>query len=407
MNVATVNLEFDRPSGIAGEAGIGLGRAMTVTCHTSLEELEAVWTNFQQHAHTTAYNSYQWAAAWQATVGVQLLAKPRIMVGRGLIGEVLFILPLQIRRRWRLDVLEWHGAPDISYGFGVISKCFAGLAQRWFAQHLGLVLEAAGKFDAVSLLEMPEKLLGCVHPLRDHFNVTAANETFMLQLHRDYDTLYARKRNAETRRANRRKDARLQEMGDLTFRQITEPSELKSVIDVMLKHKVSRLAANGIHGVFEAAEHRMIHMLATAQQSNGSPIFTAHALTLDSKLLAVMFGGAMSGFYWFYISSLAPAGPESKHSPGDYALRRTIEACCNEGLVAFDFGPGSAAYKASWTDKNTKLFGLVQARSIRALPFCMAIALKLGAKKLVKKNAYLKALAFRLRRHFRSTKAES
>ncbi len=407
MNMATINLEFNLPSGLAGETSMGLGPAVTVTCHTSLEELGTVWTNFQQHAHTTAYNSYQWAAAWQATVGAQLQVKSRILVGRGINGELLFILPLQIRRRWRLDVLEWHGSPDISYGFGLFSKCFAGAARHWFEEHLAAVLGAVGEFDALCLLDMPESMLGLEHPLRRHFNLTATNETFMLRLNREYDTVYERKRNAETRRANRRKDARLQEMGELTFRNVAEPSELKSVIDVMLKDKVSRLAANGIHGVFEATEHRMVHMLAAARQPDGTPMFSTHALQLDGKLLAVTFGGVMNSCYWFYISSLAPKGPETKHSPGDYALRRTIEACCEGGLGTFDFGPGSAVYKTGWTDETTKLHCLVQARSLRALPFAMAIAVELWAKRRVKKIPLLKQLAFSVRRIFRSTKPDS
>lgn len=375
--------------------------AMQIVCFDSLAEVSGLWLPFQQHARATAYNSHQWASAWQETVGARLRAEPRVLAGFDRQGSVQFILPLQLRRAWGMRVLQWHGAPDVPYGMGLFAEEFLPHAADWFSSNLGAVLAKAGKFDLLQLDDMPERMFGHPHPLASSFNLASANATYILNLGSNFEEVYARKRNAETRRANRRKDSRMAELGALKFRQITDRRKIPAMVDVMLQHKIARLAAEGIHGVFTKDVRRMVHKLA-GSQGEGQPLFTLHALTLDDNLLACTFGGWMNGTYSFYISSIGPEGPVTRHSPGDYALRKTIEQCCEAGLESFDFGPGSAAYKTGWTDETVQLFSTIRANNIGALVLAAYKMATTHVKRRVKSHAGLRDLAFKLRRVIRA-----
>ena len=298
-------------------------------------------------------------------------------------------------------MLEWHGSPDTPYGYGLFADTFLPRASTWFKDNVDTVLSKAGRFDLLHLTNMPQTMFGQPHPLICTFNVTGANETYILKLDSDFGELYKRKRNSETRRANRRKDNRMLEGGGVAFRHVTDPVEIPAVINVMLEHKIARLAAEGIHGVFDAEICAMVQKLAIAK-SGDALLFSTHVLEHENEIVACTFGGWLNGTYWFFISSIEPESMLAKHSPGDYALRKTIEQCCEAGLDTFDFGAGSASYKVGWTDETTQLFSSIRASTVAALPLATYEAGLMLLKGIVKGHPRLKALAFKLRRKFRS-----
>lgn len=392
---------------LGGTPKIGVERShapVRLSVHDNLSDVECLWRELQKIAATSAYSSFQWSEAWLKTVGQTLQVKPRVVVGYDEAGSAVFILPLQLRKRFGFTVMEFLGAPDMQFGYGLFAKAFLPVAAAWFEQNLPKVVALAGPAHVVALLDMPHEYEGHEHPLKRLFTVTCANDSYSLDLNDDFDTVYSRKRNSETRRANRRKDGRLMEQGEIKFLEPATPEELHAVIDVMLDHKVRRLAENGIHGVFNTDEHRMMHMLADAEE-NGRKLFSVRMLTLDGRILAITFGGRMNETYWFYVSSLAPDESVSKYSPGDYALRQTIQACCEGGLKAFDFGAGAAAYKVGWTDKVMHLRGIVQTNSFVGLPWVLAKVAKLQLTAMIKRNPALRTLAFDLRRMLRGRSA--
>lgn len=396
----SANLQQARPLPFEQPLKVAVTEPVSLHCHDNLQAVEFLWREFQRTASTSAYSSFQWCDAWLNTVGQRLGSMPRIIIAYDARGNVAFILPLQLRRQRGLTVLEFLGAPDMQCGFGLFAKSFLPHAPQWFESNLPRVLAVCGKFHVVSLLDMPHQLDGHRHPLSASFSVTCANDSFGLTLGSTFESVYERKRNPETRRANRRKDARLTELGDIRFYEPKSGKELHDAIDVMLDHKVKRLAENGIHGVFDSEEHRMIHMLADAEEA-GQRLFKTHVLSLNGDILAVTFGGLMNQTYWFYISSLAPDSAATKFSPGDLALRETICACCNKGLANFDFGAGIAPYKTGWTDTVMNLQGIVRTNSLIGIPWVLARYAKLNVLAVVKRNTHLRTLAFNLRKKLR------
>jgi CelD/BcsL family acetyltransferase involved in cellulose biosynthesis len=378
--------------------------SLSFTMHREFNSIRELWVPFQRIASTTLFGTLHWAELWQTHIGDKLGAKPRIIVARDRYGAVQFIMPLQIRRRMGLDILEWHGYPDVNYGYGLYAKSFLPRASEWFKDHLQRVLTAAGPYDAVSLHDMPETMAGWPHPLRAHFNLHAANATFLLQLDADYEALYRRRRAAETRRANGRKDHRLAESGRLDFFKPKSPDDIQRYVSVMIEQKTKQLAARGVHEVFGPGETALILGLAASTQDE-QPLTETHVVTLDGEPLAVTFGGRVDGTYWFYVSSLADNAAARKHSPGDYALRRTIEACCASGLKSFDFGVGDAEYKRGWADRTAPLHVILRANNLRGLPWVMLQAGRLWATRQVKQNAGLRAAAFALRRRLRGSRS--
>ncbi|MFN0194576.1 MAG: GNAT family N-acetyltransferase [Aestuariivirga sp.] len=361
----------------------------------SIEAAAESWRALEREGASSLYQSYDWCTAWLATVGAAMGVAPRIVVIEAADGQPVAVLPFQTRRKFGTVILEWLGAPHAGYGYGLFAKDFLARSGAWFAQSFAAILDAVSEADLVLLQEMPEALHGACHPLVRLFNLRAANRSFAMALRENYDELYAAKRSGETRRSNRKRDHKLTELGTLEFGLPAGPEETADVLDHMFADQANRLAESGVYGVFGETERAFIRKLADVPG-----LLAPYCLKLDGRILAVMLGGTHGGNYWALISSLAD-GPERRYSPGDAALRRTIEACCARGLTRFDFSAGDTSYKPQWADVEIPLHCIVSARRLRALPLAAAFAGAIALKGFVKRNATLRRAGINLRRLLR------
>ncbi len=375
---------------------VKLRPALSLSVHACFEELRSEWTAFEKHAATTVYQSHMWCATWQETAGAARGTMPRIVVARNPAGQIVFILPMQVRRSFGLRILEWHGAPHCNYGYGVFARSFLPMAGSWFNEHGAEVLEIAGPADAIALTDMPDALCGHSHPLRFLFTMRGPNRSYSLALEPNYESVYASRRSKESRRTACKKDKALARTGSVEFGLPRGKEETREVLDIMFRQQESRLAEQGVHGAFGEAERRFIHRLAEKQDET-RPFLLPYTLRCNGEILAVMLGGSFGGTYWALISSLAST-PLRKYSPGDLALRQTIEAACQSGLDSFDFAAGDTSYKLHWASDVLPLNTALKANTLRGFAWTALAALATLVKHHVKRSPALRQAALGLRR---------
>lgn len=382
----------------AGPAEATAPAAVELEVHHNISPLLPEWRQFEEGAFSTLYQSALWCQAWTETVGAAAGARPAIVVGRQA-GRICFILPLQVRRRMAVSVIEWLGAPIHGYGYPVIEPGFLPRARAWFDDNLSAVIALAGPVDAVCLSENPHQFLDQTHPLAGHFNIAGPSPSFAMALQPDFEALHRRKRSGERRRSSRKSENGLRQMGNLHFGLPDGKQARHGTIKAMFLQQEERLAEKGVYHVFGAAERAFIHRLIDLED-HADPILAPFRLTLNGETVAVMLGGLHKGSYWALISSLA-SGAVRRHSPGEVALRLTIEACCKQGLTRFDFSTGEADYKRQWSDGTIELSVVLKACTYRGLAWASGKAAKLAAKRLVKRTPWLHHLALSLRQSLR------
>ena len=370
--------------------------ALTLDICVSLDPVLADWREFEKSSAGTLFQNSLWCRAWLDTVGRSVSAEPRIVMARDPEGRLRFILPLQVRRRQGVRVLEWLGSPQHNYGYGLYDSAFLPQARQWFDANWDLLLAKIGGFDAILLAENPERMFGCVNPLATQFNMLGANPSFALALEPDFEALHVRKHSSERRRSARKNEARLAQSGTLEFGLPTSKPELHGLIETMFSHQQARLAEHGIHNVFGTVERQFIHRLAEMQDED-HPLLAPYHLRQNGEVLATMLGGLHGKCYWALISSLAP-GPQRKHSPGEMALRRTIASCCERGLRTFDFSAGDAAYKRQWSDEIIELHTIMRAVTLAGFAWTAAMGFRLAAKRTIKRTPALLQAGTMLRR---------
>lgn len=371
------------------------GPSLSISVHQDIDAIEATWRAFEKTAVSTLYQTFIWCRAWLDTVAPSLRARPAVVIGRDEAGQIAFLLPFQIRSRKGVKVLEWLTAPHAGYGLGVFDADFLPRASLWFGHYWPWVMNAVGPVDAICLTEMPKTLHGCENPLAGLAGFRAPNRSYAMRLAPDFDSLYRTNRSGEDRRTARKKEKSMANAGDLAFGLPADEADLHATLDVMFDQQASRLAERGVHGIFGPTERAFIHRIAELQDEN-APVLAPYRLTLDGETMAIMMGGIHGGAYWALISSLTATGLR-KHSPGDIALRHTIEACCRRGLSVFDFSAGDSRYKKSWADEVIQLHCILRVRTLRGLPFVTLYAVSQLVKRSIKESPPLLEFANRVR----------
>ncbi|HRX35824.1 MAG TPA: GNAT family N-acetyltransferase [Aestuariivirga sp.] len=370
--------------------------SLTIGIHDSLASLAEDWQDFERTAVATLYQTYLWCEAWQQTCGTARGTAPRIAVIRGASGEILAILPLQIRTALGFRVLEWLGSPHSGYGYGLFSPQAVAEADHWVPWTFPRILDRIGGFDAAALTDMPAVMFDADHPLASCFTLRSANLSFQMMLDSDFETLHARKRDGEDRRAARKKEERLGLSGEVAFDLPCSRDEVHTVLDVMFDHQKDRMGELGVRGVSTPAERDFLHRIADRQDA-ADPVLLPYRLRCGDETLAVMLGGRHANVFWALISSLA-GGPTRKFSPGDLALRKTIKSCCGMGLERLDFSVGDSSYKRAWADTEIHLYHHLSARNFRGLIYVCATGIRMTVKRWVKTTPALLTLSLAVRR---------
>jgi CelD/BcsL family acetyltransferase involved in cellulose biosynthesis len=366
--------------------------------------LQTEWLGFQQRSAGTFFQTYQWCSAWLATAGAAKGAKPLIILGRDPAGDLLFLLPFCTRRRQGCSVLEWMGGQQMTYGYGLYDRRFLRQAGNWFATEGWSILARLPDIDAIDLAEMPLTWEDHEHPLESWFSFPGPNFSYLLRLESDYETVYTRKRSGETRRGNRKRDAKLMNAAKIEVGLAQDRAQMHRLIEDMFAQQRSRLAESGIHGVFDDHEIEFVHRLIDLPDAM-QPVLLPYYMMADGELEAVALGGHHGGGYWALISSLG--SPRLRRfSPGDALLRRTIEACCARGLKFFDFSSGSFDYKLAWADQSISLHHAVRGITWRGYVWALARTLALSAKRAIKRTPLLWNVLNRTRRTLLGRKAE-
>jgi CelD/BcsL family acetyltransferase involved in cellulose biosynthesis len=365
-----------------------------MSVYPALSEISEEWKTFEARAAGTFYQTHAWCSAWLA--GDRDRSEARIIVGRDRGGTIRFILPLAIRRRGRLRVLEWIAMPQTTYGYGLYDRDFLPTARAWFAGRGWALAHRAGPADALFLGEMPERLHGFPHPLSDWFSCEGPNRAYQIQLERDFEALYRRKRSSASRRSNRKRDNKLESLGELGFSLPDGIAQMHARLDEMFAQQQVRLAERGIHGVFDERDRTFIHRVADSG-GEAEPTLLAYHLHLDKRMVAMKLGGLYGNTYWGLISSLdSHVAPHL--SPGDAALRRLIAACCERRLTTLDLASGDASYKSQWADTVIPLHVCIRGLTLQGYVWACGAYARTIAKRAIKRSPRLWAFVQRFRR---------
>ena len=364
-----------------------------------LAAAEPHWRALERDGVLTAYQRFDWVAAWQRNSGAELAITPLIVVGFDRARAPLFLWPLAECPRARYRVGRFLGGKHANFNFGPWRR---GL--EFGADELAFALDslraAVPGLDALELLNQPESWDGMPNPLLILPHQPSPSDGFRLSLAARGEEVLARSYSSGTRARLRTKERKLKAIPGYRYLRASTAAEVDRYLAAFLKQKAERFAAQGIENAFARPgtaaflREACLHGLAA-----GKPVLELHVLDSDEGMLALI-GGVTDGRRFSGMINSIALGEPARHSPGLILLNHLVADCAERGMQMFDLGVGEAHYKAMLCEETEPLFDSFIPVSPRGRLIAPVLAARARLKHTIKRSGLLWALAQRVRRFF-------
>lgn len=371
---------------------------ISLTLHRQFDGATAVWKTLQSLAPTTHAQCLACARAWFEEVSGPAGAEAAIIVGRSDSGRPLFLWPLEIVTRRGLRAMQWIGQEIANYNMGLYDPRFAKSVTEVDATGLlraGTVM--AGGVSLARFKNQPAKWEGVPNPLLKLPNQPSPSCGYAILLDRDFDTLYRNRFGGRTRNTLRRKERKLADLGTLEYGWARTDKDRRDLFDAFFRQKSDWFARLGIADPFAEPQHRaFFERLAALPEGTPGRLELGYLKVGD--ILAATYNGAQLGSRFHLLLSSIEHGETERSSPGILLLRRQVEDMCQRGCSRYDLGVGRARHKSEWADEEIPLFDSFLAFDELGYLFTLPLSAAAKAKRVVKNNPTLWALAQTLRR---------
>jgi len=371
--------------------------ALRVEIHRDIPELRDLWRNFQAVARGGPHDTWEWADAWARTAGKA--SAPLIAIGRDASGQILFLLPLTIRKRAGCDILEWLGAEQGNYTSGLFHPA------AWTEQTLprgkdllARVLGALPRIDAVHLADQPLAIGNTLNPFARLPGIPAASEGHAFPLNAAWHKHFKESFSSHHRNNIRRSERQLGELGAVRFDVVEHGPVRSQVMDGIITEKRIWFADRGLPDCFaNAAVREFFRLLVQIPDTDAGPAIRIFTLSVGDEIVATNLGLIYQNKFYGLIASTT-AGPMRRHSPGRLLFLRLVEYLANEGIETLDCGAGEDLEKLRWCTQRRERWNAIVPVTAKGFVYAAALKSMLFIKRQIKQSPRLWNQVNRLRK---------
>lgn len=351
-----------RPTQVGSAGGINLE-----VC-TELDAVDEVWRSFQLRADCTVFQAFDWLYQWQNHVGACRQATPAIVLGRDN-GQLLFILPLASEARGSLRRLTWLGSELCDYNAPLLATNFSDRVKPeefgplWRCVISVIRTDPRLQFDMVDLDKMPGMIGAQINPFLNLPILLRTYGAHVATLGMNWNEFFLSKRSAETRKRERRQFRHLAEHGDVHFVDVRIQEDLERTMDKLIEQKKSSYARMGVEDIFARPGYREFFRAVVANP-NLRDIVHVSRLDVGAAPVATGLGLRFKNCYYLVLSSYQD-GKLARFGPGRAHLQEMLRYAIERRFDQFDFTIGDEPYKRDWCDIEMKLFGYVEAATVK------------------------------------------
>jgi CelD/BcsL family acetyltransferase involved in cellulose biosynthesis len=392
-----MNFAFAAP--IGSRYGPSYG-PIEATATYDITQIEGFWRDFQTSAVCHVFQTFDFIANWSRHVAPTLDITPVFVTGRSHTGELVYLLPLGIRRTIVGRTVCWLGGEQADYHGGLFDPLFLAHIsgdRAALRQFLDDAIEAAGGANLVNFVRMPAKFGGMENPflsLPFHRNANGAHAT---ELESDWSTYYKAKRGSGWRRTDRKKARQLSENGDVSLVIARDRKMAERFLEALFVQKRDGLARTGVADMFAPQGVKDFYRsLALDSIPERGPVQLA-ALLCGDRITAISYGLIHADTYYYVLHSY-DLGELAEYSPGRQLMYLLMQWCFDNGIGQFDFTIGDEPYKAQWCENEMELFNTALPLSALSATAAGAIRIRESAKRQIKNDPALWAMAVRARR---------
>jgi D-aspartate ligase len=385
----------------AVEGARDLRPRLSISIFSELAAVEAEWREFQRTADCTAFQTFDWIAAWQRHVGERLGARPVVIVGRFAASDMAFIAPLCLMRRYAAQRLCWLGQDLCDYNAPLLAPDFSqrttgdDFLAAWHELKVHMQCEPLLRHDCIELEKMPESVGAQANPFMQLHVTPNRSNAHLAHLGADWEAFYCARRSAATRRRDRSKLRHMAQFGEVRFLTATDRADACRTLEILMEQKSRALARKGIGDIFAPPGHREFFLELAANPAT-SHLLHISRVEIGDVCAAANLGIVFGDRYYHVLASYVDSAV-AHYGPGALHLRELLAYAIRRGLKVFDFTIGDESYKLDWCDTVLKLHDYAATTRWRGLPARAISSVLRRSKRLIKQTPLLWTLASQAR----------
>jgi D-aspartate ligase len=372
------------------------------TFHDNLDAVEREWRRFEQVADCTAFQTFDWLAAWHRHIGRREGVRPIIVVGSYGDGETAFILPFAVVGKRGIRRLCWFGQEQCDYNAPLLARDFSQRVSTerflavWHELRETMQRDPKLRYDWIGLEKMPQAVGAQDNPFTSLEVSVNASGAHLTRLGDDWEKFYFAKRSSATRRRDRAKRRHMAEFGEIRFLTVSDADDARLTLETLFDQKHRAFARRGITDVFAKPGLREFFFdLATNPGLRNR--FHISRVYVGDTCVAANFGIVFGDCYYHVLASYEDDAAVSHYGPGALHLRELLAHAIALGLRCFDFTIGDEPYKDEWSDQSVKLYDHSAAANWRGRPVSVASTARRRLKRFVKQTPLIWKLVSRAR----------
>lgn len=352
-----------------------------VSLFRAMAEAEPHWRALENSgALMSAYQRFDFMAAWQRHLGMAEGVTPAIVVGFDAANAPLVVLPFGMRRFGELKIVGFFGGKHVNFNLGLWRRDFAAGVEADVLDRLVKALDA----DALVLRNQPHQWQGIRNPFSLWPHSRSPSLGHKGALKRDFEALIAERLSSSTRRKIRKKAEKLDAAGGMNFARAGSDAEALRVLDVFFEQKIARMRQIGQTDVFGDRDVQNF-LKAAVTAGNGSPPIEIYSLSAGPEVIATFAGVCDGERFSAMFNSIEPDRFQTE-SPGEQSLFQLVKHCCERGLKTFDLGIGEARYKNLFCQDDEPVFDSFVALSPAGRLYVAAARIAQAAKRWIKSS---------------------
>lgn len=330
--------------------------------HHDLLAVRERWQQALTYCVAYGFQAFEWAAAWQRTIGEAEGARPVVAELQDGQGRCVMLWPLAIHHEGRLRVLRFLGGVVTDYNAPVIDSTFvAQLAPGAIDIIWRAVLKALPRVDLVWLRRMPATIDGVVNPMTQLSGSRHTENAYAARLP-DTPEAFRASRSPKHYADARRQLRRLAEVAPVEVVERAETDQAHALTAVMARQKARRWQASNSRDLFAEPGYLEFYQSLASGPFTWSDVAVC-ALNVGPEAIATHWGMIFRGRYYWLMPGYE-AGEWGKYSSGRLLMQHMIEWSIEHGLTVFDLTVGDEDYKKAWADHTLDLHEWVAAQTL-------------------------------------------
>ncbi len=360
-------------AGLSQERVRDLSPEIKFKIYQSLDAVESEWRRFEQCADCTAFQVFEWLAAWHRHVGSIANVVPVIAVGYFASGETALIVPLAVESSRSIRRLRWFGQDLCDYNAPLLSPDFSQRVApaRFVALWRGLCTQIQNdpqtRYDWIELEKMPQTIGAQINPFT-HLAVTPnPSGAHLTRLGDDWEKFYFDKRSSATRRHDRAKRRHMAQFGEIRFVSCAGEEDALRTMEQLIAQKRHAFSKRGIPDIFSRPGIKEL-FLEIASNDALRHLFHISRVEVGGACVAANFAILFGDCYYHVLASYDDTAPAAQFGPGALHLRELLAHAIKHGFKRFDFTIGDEPYKREWADSSLSLYDYSAPASWRGWP---------------------------------------